>query len=60
MKKKAQHSSGNVFRDLGFSPEEAANLRIRADLMVRRKSSSRHADSLWLERLNSLRFRSHE
>lgn len=37
MKKKAQHSSGNVFRDLGFSPEEAANLRIRADLMVRLK-----------------------
>lgn len=35
MKKKAQRSSGNVFRDLGFSPEEAANLRIRADLMVR-------------------------
>ena len=37
MKKKTQHSSGNVFRDLGFSPEEAANLRIRADLMVRLK-----------------------
>jgi predicted XRE-type DNA-binding protein len=37
MKKKAQHSPGNVFRDLGFSPEEAANLRIRADLMVRLK-----------------------
>ena len=37
MKKKAQHSSGNVFRDLGFSPEEAVNLRIRADLMVRLK-----------------------
>lgn len=37
MKKKSQHSSGNVFRDLGFSAEEAANLRIRADLMVRLK-----------------------
>ncbi|MEK6302637.1 MAG: helix-turn-helix transcriptional regulator [Acidobacteriota bacterium] len=37
MKKKAQHSSDNVFGDLGFSAEEAANLRIRADLMVRLK-----------------------
>ena len=27
-------SSGNVFRDLGFSAEEAENLRIRADLMI--------------------------
>jgi predicted XRE-type DNA-binding protein len=32
---KAQRSTGNVFRDLGFSPEEAVSLRIRADLMVR-------------------------
>jgi len=24
----------NVFRDLGFDPEEAENLRIRADLMI--------------------------
>ena len=35
MTKKKQQSSGDVFRDIGFSPEEAANLRIRADLMVR-------------------------
>ncbi len=27
-------SSGNVFADLGFEPEEAGNLRIRADLMI--------------------------
>ena len=27
-------SSGNVFSDLGFTPEEAKNLRVRADLMV--------------------------
>ena len=32
---KANRSTGNVFRDLGFSPEEAVSLRIRADLMVR-------------------------
>lgn len=29
-----QRSSGNVFTDLGFPPEEAAHLLIRADLMV--------------------------
>jgi predicted XRE-type DNA-binding protein len=28
-------SSGNVFVDLGFEPEEAAVLTMRADLMVR-------------------------
>ena len=27
-------SSGNVFKDLGFAPKEAANLLIRADLMI--------------------------
>jgi predicted XRE-type DNA-binding protein len=27
-------SSGNVFRDLGFSQEEAEHLLIRADLMI--------------------------
>src|SRR6266403_462740 len=26
--------SDNVFEDLGFNPEEAANLKIRADLML--------------------------
>ena len=26
--------SNNVFADLGFSPEEALNLKIRADLML--------------------------
>ncbi len=29
-----QESSGNVFTDLGFEPEEAQNLKIRADLMI--------------------------
>jgi predicted XRE-type DNA-binding protein len=27
-------STGNVFRDLGFSSEEAQHLRIRADLLI--------------------------
>jgi predicted XRE-type DNA-binding protein len=29
-----QPSSGNVFADLGFSPEEAQNLKVRSDLMI--------------------------
>jgi predicted XRE-type DNA-binding protein len=28
-------SSGNVFRDLGFQPQEAEHLLVRADLMIR-------------------------
>ena len=31
---KITRGSGNVFRDLGFSPEEAENLLLRADLMI--------------------------
>lgn len=27
-------SSGNVFRDLGFSPDEAEHLKVRSDLML--------------------------
>lgn len=33
-RKKAAQGSGDVFRDLGFGPEDAASLRIRADLMI--------------------------
>lgn len=29
-----QRSSGNVFRDLGFSDDEAENLRVRSELMI--------------------------
>ena len=29
-----RRSSGNIFRDLGFSEEEAENLKVRADLMI--------------------------
>ena len=35
MTTRIRRSSGNVFRDLGFSSEEATNLRIRSDLMIR-------------------------
>lgn len=31
---RVRRSSDNVFRDLGFSDEEAENLKIRADLMI--------------------------
>ena len=31
---KLTRSSGNVFRDLGFSRSEAEHLRVRADLML--------------------------
>lgn len=33
--RKIRRSSGNVFRDLGFSNEDSANLRIRSELMAR-------------------------
>lgn len=35
MTTKIRRSSGNVFRDLGFPPQEAAHLKIRSDLMIR-------------------------
>lgn len=34
MKEKITRSSGNVFADLGFPPEEAAILTMRADMMA--------------------------
>jgi predicted XRE-type DNA-binding protein len=35
MSENTLRSSGNVFLDLGFSPEEAAILQMRADLMAK-------------------------
>ena len=35
MTTKMRRSSGNVFRDLGFPTEEATNLELRSDLMIR-------------------------
>jgi len=35
MSTKIRRSSGNVFRDLGFSGEESRNLKMRSDLMIR-------------------------
>ena len=35
MATKIRRSSGNVFRDLGFSAEESEHLRLRSELMIR-------------------------
>jgi len=34
-KPRVTRSSGNVFRDLGFPPDKAEHLLVRADLMIR-------------------------
>lgn len=34
-KLKITRGSGNVFRDIGFSKDEAENLKLRAELMIR-------------------------
>ena len=34
MRVKMTRSTGNVFRDLGFPPDEAEHLRIRSDLLI--------------------------
>ena len=34
MKLKVTRSTGNVFRDLGFSPEDAEHLKVRSNLMI--------------------------
>src|SRR5688572_12904193 len=34
MTARIRRSSGNVFRDLGFSKSEAENLRVRSELMI--------------------------
>jgi hypothetical protein len=41
MKSRIARSSGNVFADLGFPPEEVAVLTLRAELMVVVVRSSR-------------------
>lgn len=32
---KITRGSGNVFQDIGFAPDEAENLKLRSDLMMR-------------------------
>jgi hypothetical protein len=38
---RATPSTGNVFRDLGFSKEESEHLLVRADLLIRFRRPSR-------------------
>ena len=38
---KITRGSGNIFRDIGFDAEEAENLKLRADLMIRIEDSYR-------------------
>jgi len=41
MKVKMTRSTGNVFRDLGFPPDEAEHLRIRSDLLAQLQKAIR-------------------
>ncbi len=47
-------TSQNVFRDLGFEPEEAENLRIRAALMVELTEHIRRAGLTQKQAANTL------
>lgn len=53
MATRVRRSSGNVFRDLGFSREEAEHLKIRSDLMIRitRLIEARHLTQAQAARL---------
>ena len=42
MSRQLTRSSGNVFRDLGFAPAEAAHLLLRSDLMLEAEKVIRH------------------
>jgi predicted XRE-type DNA-binding protein len=41
MKQKVTRSTGNVFRDLGFAPDEAEHLRVRSDLLIQLQKAIR-------------------
>jgi predicted XRE-type DNA-binding protein len=41
MKLKMTRSTGNVFRDLGFPPDEAEHLRIRAEFLMQLQKAIR-------------------
>lgn len=44
MTRTARRAPGNLFRDLGFSAEEAEHLRIRSELMIRLSELIRERD----------------
>ena len=41
MKLKMTRSTGNIFRDLGFPPDEAEHLRIRSELLMQLQKAIR-------------------
>ena len=47
MTSRVRHSTGNVFRDLGFGEDEAENLKIRADLMIELTKLIEAQESRW-------------
>ena len=58
---KITRGSGNVFRDIGFAPEEAENLKLRAELMMRiedcyKKSGATQATTAKMLGLTTPRF----
>jgi predicted XRE-type DNA-binding protein len=58
---KITSGSGNVFRDIGFAPEKAESLKLRADLMMRiedyyKKSGSTQATTATTLGLTTPRF----
>lgn len=51
---KRVRGSGNVFRDLGFSPDEAENLKLRSVLMMRIEDHYRESGMTQVEAANRL------
>ena len=51
---KIERSSGNVFLDIGFSPEEAQNLHLRSELMTRVEQFVKRSDVTQAEAARAL------
>ncbi len=51
---KIERGSGNVFRDIGFSPEEAQNLHLRSELMTRVEQFVKRSDVTQAEAARAL------
>ena len=51
---KIERGSGNVFRDIGFSPEEAQNLHLRSELMTRVEQFVKRSDVTQAEAARTL------
>ena len=51
---KIERGSGNVFRDIGFSSEEAQNLHLRSELMTRVEQFVKRSDVTQAEAARTL------